>query len=179
MTVNFSLALGASHLVTYADGGRVPKSYPANLNIAIYTKHTSCNAATEWLQKKQEDDDLGSAGELQTMTYWASLDFADCSVWAIDCTSGSTEACASHCQHQTTCRINTHQRKSCVTNYRELKLRQIPNTEESNVKGKHFLSCLKWSQTFHQKTWRKIQYRTAGECTAERVSHCVLNERGG
>lgn len=47
VTVNFSLALSASHLVTYADGGCVPKSFLANLNTAIYTKHAYCNAATE------------------------------------------------------------------------------------------------------------------------------------
>lgn len=46
VTINYSLALSASHLVTYADGGGVPKSYPANLNIAIYTEHTYFNAAT-------------------------------------------------------------------------------------------------------------------------------------
>lgn len=102
------------------------KSYPANLNIAIYTKHTHCNAATEWLPKKQEDNEPGSAGEQQTTAYWTkrSLDFAGCSVWAMDCTSGSSEACAGQCQHQTTCRINIHQRKSCATDSIEVKLKR-------------------------------------------------------
>ena len=104
------------------------KSYPANL-IMIYTRYRYCNAATEWLQKKKEDDELGSARELKTVRYWTNqgLDFTSCSAWAIDCGSGSSEASAGHCQHKTTCRINIHQRKSCITNVMEvkLKLRQI------------------------------------------------------
>lgn len=35
----------------------------------IYTQYTYYDAATEWLQKKQEDGELGSARELKTMRY--------------------------------------------------------------------------------------------------------------
>lgn len=52
VTVNYSLALSASHLVTYTDDKCVRKSYPADLMV-IYTQFMCCHAATEQLQKKQ------------------------------------------------------------------------------------------------------------------------------
>lgn len=142
------------------------KSHPANL-IVIYTQYTYYNAATGWLQKNQEDGELGSARELKTTRYWTNqgLDLTGCSVWAIDCASGSSEACAGHCQHKTTCRINTHQRKSCITNITEvkLKLRQISYYQTpKKAMSKENTSSVIWNdhRLFIKRQWGKtIQNR--------------------